>query len=558
MSVEILDGKRFAEMIFQAAAHLSANAKYVDSLNVFPVPDGDTGTNMNLSLTSGAKEVRKNVQDHIGKVGAALAKGLLMGARGNSGVILSQIFRGFAKSIEDKPVLDGKAFAAAFEAGVQTAYKAVMKPVEGTILTVAKDSAKKAVESAKKHWDIVKIMEDIVAEAKASLQRTPDLLPVLKEVGVVDSGGQGLVFVYEGFLAELKGEKLSGVEAAVPSMEELVKAEHHRSVQSQLATEDIEFGYCTEFMVRFEQDKIAQNPFTEQKFREDLSKYGDSLLVVADDDVVKVHIHSEQPGEVLTYGQRYGSLFNIKIENMRQQHTAIVEKDRVAAVKVPQKQQQLEFGIITVAMGSGIAEMFRSIGAHEVIEGGQTMNPSTEDFVKAIEKLNAKNIIILPNNKNIIMAAEQAAEIVEENVAVVPSKTVPQGMSALLAFNPTADLETNKEEMTEALRHVKTGQITFAVRDTNYNGLNIKKDDFMGIYDGQIVVKAEGYLDAAKKLVKEMMDDDSEILTIFKGEDASDEDVEALVEYVESEFPDVEIEVHDGKQPLYAFIFSVE
>ena len=558
MSVEILDGKRFAEMIFQAAAHLSANAKYVDSLNVFPVPDGDTGTNMNLSLTSGAKEVRKNVQDHIGKVGAALAKGLLMGARGNSGVILSQLFRGFAKSIEDKPVLDGKAFAAAFEAGVQTAYKAVMKPVEGTILTVAKDSAKKAVESAKKHSDIVKIMEDIVAEAKASLQRTPDLLPVLKEVGVVDSGGQGLVFVYEGFLAELKGEKLSGVEAAVPSMEELVKAEHHRSVQSQLATEDIEFGYCTEFMVRFEQDKIAQNPFTEQKFREDLSKYGDSLLVVADDDVVKVHIHSEQPGEVLTYGQRYGSLFNIKIENMRQQHTAIVEKDRVAAVKVPQKQQQLEFGIITVAMGSGIAEMFRSIGAHEVIEGGQTMNPSTEDFVKAIEKLNAKNIIILPNNKNIIMAAEQAAEIVEENVAVVPSKTVPQGMSALLAFNPTADLETNKEEMTEALRHVKTGQITFAVRDTNYNGLNIKKDDFMGIYDGQIVVKAEGYLDAAKKLVKEMMDDDSEILTIFKGEDASDEDVEALVEYVESEFPDVEIEVHDGKQPLYAFIFSVE
>ena len=558
MSVEILDGKRFAEMIFQAAAHLSANAKYVDSLNVFPVPDGDTGTNMNLSLTSGAKEVRKNVQDHIGKVGAALAKGLLMGARGNSGVILSQIFRGFAKSIEDKPVLDGKAFAAAFEAGVQTAYKAVMKPVEGTILTVAKDSAKKAVESAKKHSDIVKIMEDIVAEAKASLQRTPDLLPVLKEVGVVDSGGQGLVFVYEGFLAELKGEKLSGVESAVPSMEELVKAEHHRSVQSQLATEDIEFGYCTEFMVRFEQEKIAENPFTEQKFREDLSKYGDSLLVVADDDVVKVHIHSEQPGEVLTYGQRYGSLFNIKIENMRQQHTAIVEKDRVAAVKIPQKQQQLEFGIITVAMGSGIAEMFRSIGAHEVIEGGQTMNPSTEDFVKAIEKLNAKNIIILPNNKNIIMAAEQAAEIVEENVAVVPSKTVPQGMSALLAFNPTADLETNKEEMTEALGHVKTGQITFAVRDTNYNGLNIKKDDFMGIYDGQIVVKDESYLDAAKKLVKEMMDDDSEILTIFKGEDASDEDVEALVEYVESEFPDVEIEVHDGKQPLYAFIFSVE
>ena len=558
MSVEILDGKRFAEMIFQAAAHLSANAKYVDSLNVFPVPDGDTGTNMNLSLTSGAKEVRKNVQDHIGKVGAALAKGLLMGARGNSGVILSQIFRGFAKSIEDKPVLDGKAFAAAFEAGVQTAYKAVMKPVEGTILTVAKDSAKKAVESAKKHSDIVKIMEDIVAEAKASLQRTPDLLPVLKEVGVVDSGGQGLVFVYEGFLAELKGKKISGVEAAVPSMEELVKAEHHRSVQSQLATEDIEFGYCTEFMVRFEQDKIAQNPFTEQKFREDLSKYGDSLLVVADDDVVKVHIHSEQPGEVLTYGQRYGSLFNIKIENMRQQHTAIVEKDRVAAVKVPQKQQQLEFGIITVAMGSGIAEMFRSIGAHEVIEGGQTMNPSTEDIVKAIEEVNADKVFVLPNNKNIILAAEQARDLVEQEVVVIPSRTVPQGLSALLAFNPSSDLKQNEEAMLEALRNVKTGQVTYAIRDTNIDGLTINKGDFMGIKEGDIVVSNTDLLSTTKELLNQLLDDESEILTIIKGEETTDEQVEEVVSYVEEHYEDVEVEVHDGKQPLYNFILSVE
>ncbi len=559
MSIEILDGKRFAEMIFQGAARLSANAKYVDSLNVFPVPDGDTGTNMNLSMTSGAKEVKKNVQAHIGKVGLALSKGLLMGARGNSGVILSQIFRGFAKSIEQKSVVDGKAFAAAFEAGVQTAYKAVMKPVEGTILTVAKDSARKAVESAKKNKDIVKIMEDIVKEARASLQRTPDLLPVLKEVGVVDSGGQGLVFVYEGFLAELKGEKITEADVAVPTMEELVSAEHHKSVQGQLDAEDIEFGYCTEFMVRFEDEKTAVHPFSEEKFRNDLSKFGDSLLVVADDDVVKVHIHSEKPGEVLTYGLKYGNLINIKIENMREQHSAIVEKDqKTPADMTSKKEQQLEYGIITVSMGSGIADLFRSIGAHEVIEGGQTMNPSTEDFIKAIEKINAEKIIILPNNKNIIMAAEQAAEVSGRNVAVVPSKTVPQGMSALLAFNPTADLESNKSEMTEAMKYVKTGQITFAVRDTTYNGMEIKKDDFMGIYDGNIIVKDENYLNAAKNLLKEMIDEDSEILTILKGEDASDEDVEALVEYVESEFADVEIEVHDGNQPLYAFIFAIE
>lgn len=557
MPIEILDGKRFAEMVILGASHLSANAKYVDSLNVFPVPDGDTGTNMNLSMTSGAKEVKKNVQEHIGKVGMALSKGLLMGARGNSGVILSQIFRGFAKSIEQKSVVDGKAFANAFEAGVQTAYKAVMKPVEGTILTVAKDSAKKAAESARKNKDIVKIMEDVVKEAKASLKRTPDLLPVLKEVGVVDSGGQGLVFVYEGFLAQLKGEKLSDAESFVPSMEEMVSAEHHKSVQGHIHTEDIEFGYCTEFMVRFEEEKTAKNPFYEEDFRQELSKYGDSLLVVADEEVVKVHIHSEQPGNVLTFGLKYGNLINIKIENMRLQHSTIVEKDKEVPAQAPKK-EKAEYGIVTVSMGSGIADLFRSIGAHEVIEGGQTMNPSTEDIVKAIKNINAKKIIILPNNKNIIMAAQQAAEVTEEEVAVVPSKTVPQGLSALLAFNPTAELEENKQGMIEALQHVKTGQITFAVRDTSIDGLEIKKDDFMGIYDGKIILKDEDKLIAAKNLLKEMLDEDSEILTVLKGEDASDEEVNSLVEYVESEFADVEVEVHDGKQPLYAFIFAIE
>ncbi len=545
-------------MVIQGANHLSVNAKMVDALNVFPVPDGDTGTNMNLSMTSGAKEVRNNVQEHIGKVGSALAKGLLMGARGNSGVILSQLFRGFAKSIEQKSSINSKEFAAAFEAGVETAYKAVMKPVEGTILTVAKDAAKKALAAAKNTDDIVKVMEEIVKEAKASLNRTPELLPVLKEVGVVDSGGQGLVLVYEGFLAELKGEKLSDVPSSLPSMDELVSAEHHKSVQGHINTEDIEFGYCTEFMVKLEKDKLANNPFNEDTFRQDLSQYGDSLLVISDEEIVKVHIHSEQPGECLNYGQKYGSLIKIKIENMREQHSSIVEAQTPlqTETKVPKKKE--EYGIITVAMGEGIAELFKSIGAKAVIEGGQTMNPSTEDFVKAIKEVNAKNIIILPNNKNIIMAAQQAAELVEENVIVIPSKTVPQGMTALLAFNPAAAVEDNEANMVRALDTVKTGQITFAVRDTNIDGLEIENGDFMGIADGKIKVKNKDKLQAAKQLLDEMMTDDSEILTILYGEDATEEEVEELVAYCEEKFEDAEVEVHNGKQPLYAFIFSIE
>lgn len=556
MSIKVLDGKRFAEMVIQGANHLAANAKYVDALNVFPVPDGDTGTNMNLSMTSGAKEVKNNVQEHVGKVGSALAKGLLMGARGNSGVILSQLFRGFSKAIKSKPTITSVEFAAALNAGVETAYKAVMKPVEGTILTVAKDAAKHAVAVANNHEDLIGLMEEVVKEAKASLNRTPDLLPVLKEVGVVDSGGQGLVFVYEGFLAELKGEKLPDSPSAHPNMTELVSAEHHKSVQSHMNTEDIEFGYCTEFMVRLE----GKDSFSEEKFRQDLSKYGDSLLVISDEEVVKVHIHSEQPGEVLTYGQKYGSLINMKIENMRQQHSNIVGEPTTplrTEVNQPKKEKQ-EYGVVAVSMGSGIAELFRSIGANVVIEGGQTMNPSTEDIVKAIKEVNARKVIILPNNKNIIMAAEQAAEVSEEEVVVIPSKTVPQGMTALLSFNPSAESTVNKEMMTEAMQHVKTGQLTYAVRDTSIDGLEISTGDFMGIADGKIVLKDKDKVQAAKDLLSEMLDEDSEILTILKGEDASEEDVDSIVEFVENEFKDVEIEVHNGEQPLYAFIFAIE
>jgi uncharacterized protein len=556
VSINVLDGKRFAEMIIQGANHLGANAKYVDALNVFPVPDGDTGTNMNLSMTSGAKEVKNNVQEHIGKVGSALAKGLLMGARGNSGVILSQLFRGFAKAIESKPTVNSVEFAAALNAGVETAYKAVMKPVEGTILTVAKDAAKHAVAVANNHESLIGLMEEVLKEAKASLNRTPDLLPVLKEVGVVDSGGQGLVFVYEGFLAELKGEKLPDSPSAMPNMNELVSAEHHKSVQSHMNTEDIEFGYCTEFMVRLE----GKEAFSEENFRQDLSKYGDSLLVISDDEVVKVHIHSEQPGEVLTYGQRYGNLINMKIENMRQQHTDIVGESTTplrTQASEPKKEKR-EYGIVAVSMGSGIAELFRSIGANAVIEGGQTMNPSTEDIITAIKEVNARKVIILPNNKNIIMAAEQAAEVAEEEVVVIPSKTVPQGMTALLSFNPSAEAGDNKEAMTEAMQHVKTGQLTYAVRDTSIDGLEISTGDFMGLADGKIILKDQDKVKAAKELLGQMLDEDSEILTILKGEDASDEDVDSIVEFVESNYGDVEVEVHNGEQPLYAFIFAIE
>jgi uncharacterized protein len=554
VSITSLEGKRFAGMVIQGAAKLSANAQLVDALNVFPVPDGDTGTNMNLSMTSGAKEVQQKTQDHIGNVASALSKGLLMGARGNSGVILSQLFRGFGKAIEGKSSLTSKEFADALQSGVETAYKAVMKPVEGTILTVAKDAAKKGVAVSQTETDFIKVMEAIVKEGQASLNRTPDLLPVLKEVGVVDSGGQGLLFVYEGFLAELKGEKVSE-QASLPSMNDLVSAEHHKTAQDFMSTEDIEFGYCTEFMVKFEDDKHA---FNEVDFRNDLSEFGDSLLVISDDELAKVHIHSEEPGNVLSYGHKYGSLINIKIENMRQQHSSIVGETRPVKTEAPSVNKEVDFAIVTVAMGEGISELFKSIGATAVIEGGQTMNPSTEDIVKAVEEVNAKKVIIMPNNKNIIMAAEQAAEVLSADVAVVPTKTVPQGMAALLAFNPASSVEDNKKTMSEASRHVKTGQVTYAVRDTNIDGMTISKDDFMGIAEGKIVIAEKDRQQSAKRLLDDMLDEESEILTILYGDDVTEEDAQSLQEYVEDHYEDVEVEIHNGKQPLYSYIFSIE
>lgn len=543
-------------MILYGAHHLSQNANVVDALNVFPVPDGDTGTNMNLSMTSGAKEVEQIDTANIGKVAQSLSRGLLMGARGNSGVILSQLFRGFGKSIEQKSEINAKEFAAAFQAGVDTAYKAVMKPVEGTILTVAKDAAKKAVLAAQTETNIIKVMEAVVNQAEASLERTPELLPVLKEVGVVDSGGKGLLYVYEGFLASLKGEKLSDKAAALPSLDDLVSAEHHKNAQSHMNTEDIEFGYCTEFMVKLDSGK---RNFNEDAFRQDLSGFGDSLLVVSDENIAKVHIHAEYPGEVMTYAQKYGSLINMKIENMREQHSAILSQNKqetAPAEKAPADKQP--YGIVTVAMGEGIAELFESIGATKIIEGGQTMNPSTEDIVQAIKDANADTVVILPNNSNIVMAANQAADVAGQHVIVIPTKTVPQGMAALLAFNPALSADENEAAMLGAIGEVKSGQITYAVRDTNIDGIDIKKGDFMGILNGKIVETASDQLTAAKKLIAGMIDEDSEIVTVIKGEDAPEEEAEELAAYISETYEDVEVEVHDGKQPLYSYILAVE
>lgn len=547
--MKLLDGTKFAEMVQMGSHHLTQNADFVDSLNVFPVPDGDTGTNMNLSMISGAKETQANAQNHIGKTAQSLAKGLLMGARGNSGVILSQLFRGFGKYLEKESEINAKQFAQAFQAGVDTAYKAVMKPVEGTILTVAREAAAKGVETAEHEDNIVKVMEAIVEEAKNSLQRTPDLLPVLKEVGVVDSGGQGLVIIYEGFLASLKGEALPQ-KSKVDNLEELVNAEHHRA-QEFMSTEDIKFGYCTEIMVRFEPEK---EPFDEGKFREDLSKLGDSLLVVSDDEIVKVHIHTETPGVVLNEGQRYGSLIKIKVDNMREQHSAIVNKEKTES----RPKEKHPYAVVTVSMGEGISDMLKSIGASYVIEGGQTMNPSTEDIVKAVKEIGAEKVLILPNNKNIIMAAEQAVELLDIEAAVVPSKTIPQGMAAILAFNPEASVEENKEAMTEAMASVKTGQITCAVRDTTIDGVEIHKDDYMALADGKIIDSTSNMLDAARNLLSQLVEDDTEIVTMIYGEGVSEEDVNAIVGFVEEQYPDVELEIIDGKQALYPFIFSVE
>ena len=546
----------FQEMVQAGATRLNKQAEYVNSLNVFPVPDGDTGTNMGMTIENGAKEVADRSASTVGEAANIFAKGLLMGARGNSGVITSQLFRGFSQSVKDKDELDGAALAAAFQAGVEVAYKAVMKPVEGTILTVSRGAAIGAKKKAESTNDAVEVMRAALEGAKTALAKTPDMLPVLKEVGVVDSGGQGLVFIYEGFLSALTGEFIASEEfvATPATMSEMINAEHHKSVAGHVATEDITSGYCTQIMVALKQGPTYVKDFDYDEFRNYLNNLGDSLLVVNDDEIVKVHVHTEDPGLVMQEGLKYGSLVKVKVDNMRNQHEAQVEKEERQAKPAESK----EYAIIAVVAGDGLADIFKAQGVDYIISGGQTMNPSTEDFVKAVEGLNARNIIILPNNKNILMAAQSAAEVIEQPAAVVETKTIPQGLTSLLAFDESKSIEENYERMSASLEDVVSGSVTTAVRDTTIDGLEIHENDNLGMVDGKIVVSNPDMMETLTATFDKMLDEDSEIVTIYIGEDGKEEVANDLAQNLMAKYEDVEVEIHQGNQPVYPYLFSVE
>lgn len=559
-TMKTITAQDFRAMVEIGEMRLSENAEFVNSLNVFPVPDGDTGTNMMLSFKSGAERVANSTATTVGDLAQDLAKGLLMGARGNSGVILSQLFRGFSKAVVGKEEITGEELAQAFTNGVETAYKAVMKPVEGTILTVARESAKRGVRKLETSNDIIEVMGSVLRGAEKALAKTPDLLPVLKEVGVVDSGGQGLVFIYNGFFEALTGEAVP-VQSLQSNKIDLTSVAHHEAGvdYEHVSTGVIKFGYCTEIMVKIGEGETVVDTFDYDTFRNYLNELGDSLLVVADDEIIKVHVHTERPGEVMNYGQRFGSLMKVKVDNMRLQHEEVLKTDYTAKVKEAAQKQKAEYGIVAVAAGEGIQELFKSMGVTTIINGGQTMNPSTEDILQAVKEAHAEKVIVLPNNKNIQMAANQAAEVSEDAaVAVVATRTISEGLASLLAFNPEASLEDNQAAMSEQMALVSSGQITNAVRDTNIDGVEIKTDDFMGIVDGKILVSIADRKEATLATIDKMINDDSEILTIIYGEDAEASEVEEITEAVEAKYPDVEVEVHEGNQPVYTYLLSVE
>ena len=549
--MEKINGLVLAEMIDLGSKNLAKNAEKINALNVFPVPDGDTGTNMNLSMSSGAKETAANVVENIGELGKSFSKGLLMGARGNSGVILSQLFRGMSQHIADKKEVNAKEFAEAIQNGVSIAYKAIIKPVEGTILTVAREAAEAGLKAAENTTSVVEVMEAIYAEAQASLKRTPELLPILKEVGVVDSGGQGLVCVYQGFVAALKGEKIEGLEAVETNVVDMQFEDDHD--MDFMNPEDIVYGFCTEFTVRLDKEK---KEFNEDKFREDMSKFGDSLLVISDSEFVKIHVHTETPGDVFNYGQQYGELIKIKSDNMREQHREVLRKQEAKQVTAPKELK--EQAMISISMGAGLSKVLTSMGVDYIVEGGQTMNPSTEDIMKAIKEVNAKNIFIFPNNKNIQLAAKQAAELAEENVFVVESKTAPQGLAAVMVYNPQASAEENFANMQEVLSTVSTLEVTHAVRDTNIEGVEIKKDEFMGIRNGKIVVSNLSLNTVLEELLEKSLDEDSEIVTLYLGEESTEEYTDFLEQLIEEKYPDVEVELIESGQPVYPYIIGVE
>lgn len=565
MTVTKITNLEFGKMVQAAAAKLNAQAEFINSLNVFPVPDGDTGTNMSMSMDSGAKYEREATSTNVGDLAQALAKGLLMGARGNSGVILSQIFRGFAKGCTDKQELSAKDFVDAYANGAQTAYKAVMKPTEGTILTVVRESAQAGLNEVKAgNDDLVDIMEKIYDASEVALKKTPDLLPVLKEVGVVDSGGQGLVFVLQAFYESLSGKVAENdlVKPDNAQIDEMINAKHHQSAQGKLDPNDIKYGYCTQMMVRIGRGKQVTQKFDYDTFYNYLAKLGDSLLVINDDEVVKVHVHTEFPGKVLSWGQQFGDLQTVKVDNMRWQQEEIMEKDEGEPTPLEKAKEAekpvLDTAVIAVASGDGIAKLLESLGVTHVINGGQTMNPSIQEIAEAINESGAKQALVLPDNGNIFMAADQAAEVADIPTKVVHAKTIAQGMSAMLEFNPEADLAENQANMEGNLDMVKSGEVTNAVRDTTIDGQTIKKDDFMGIVDGKIVNTAADVRTAAIEMVKQMLDEDSEIVTILYGVDGDKETAEAIKEAILAVDDELDVQIYDGGQPVYPYLISVE
>ena len=542
-----INGQLLKQMLESGMNNLGNHSGEIDALNVFPVPDGDTGTNMFLTFSNGAKAALDCKEDHVGKILKALSRGLLMGARGNSGVITSQIFRGIFQALEDNETVDALQLAHTLVNGSRVAYRAVMRPVEGTILTVVREAADYtyAYTVTEEIKDCTEVIQKMVEEANESLKRTPELLPVLAEVGVVDSGGKGLCVIFEGFLSALKG-------TVVQKADQEAVEDH---AQTKVEGGEDEYGFCTEFVIQL--NEIGMKNFSEEGFRDELASIGNSLVCVQDEDLVKVHVHTLKPYVALKMGRRQGRFVKIKVENMQQQHDHIVElEDAKAAVEEPVEHKK--YAIITVAPGKGIDEMFKEYRADIVIGGGQTMNPSTEDFVSAIEKVNADHIFILPNNSNIILAANQAKDVCEDaDIHVLETKTVPQGLSACVMFNPDADLESNLNEMNEAIAHVKSGEVTYAIKDTTYEGQEIKKGEYMGISGKKIAASVPDCMEASKTLVSSMLDEDSELVTLIYGVDATEEQAQELADYIE-ENSDAEVEIHNGQQPVYPFIIGVE
>ena len=544
--MERINSQLLKDMLTSGMNNLANHSAEIDALNVFPVPDGDTGTNMNLTFSNGVKEALKEDADTVGKICKTLSRGLLMGARGNSGVITSQIFRGFYQAVEDLDEIDAMQLANALVNGSRVAYRAVMRPVEGTILTVVREAADYtyAYTVTEEIEDCVQVLQKMVDEANASLERTPELLPVLEEVGVVDSGGKGLCVILEGFLSALQGNVIAASDSA----------EVNEHAQTKVQGGEEEFGFCTEFILHLNENGIRH--FSEEQFKEELATIGNSIVCVQDDDLVKVHVHTLEPKTAIKMGKRQGRFVKLKVENMQEQHDNILENEEAAPVV--SKREHQKYAIITVAPGAGVDQMFKELRADIVIGGGQTMNPSTEDFVSAVNQLDAEHILILPNNSNIVLAAQQAQSVCEDqDIHVLPTKTIPQGLSACVMFNPEVELEENLAEMQEAIDHVKSGEVTYAIKDTTYEGLEIKKDEYMGIFGKAIVVSDPDMMASTKALLDKMLDEDSELVTLIYGKEATKEQAQALADYIE-ETSDAEVEIYDGKQPVYSFILGVE